>query len=312
LPLDPQARTLLDALNARGEGGPGEPDPATVRAGYELLGAMGAPAADPPSTEDRTIPGPAGQIPVRIYRPQTAAAAPAVVFFHGGGFVIGSINSHDPLCQQLASRVPAVVVSVDYRLAPEHPFPAGLEDCWAAVQWVADNAAAVGADTSRLAVAGDSAGGNLAAVVARRARDAGAPALAFQLLIYPTTDATGSFPSIAENGQGYLLSADTMRWFLANYLGSDPGDKLRHPDVSPLYAPDLSGLAPAAVITAEFDPLRDEGQAYARALEEAGVPTRLLNYDGLIHAFMQLDGAIPAAGAGITDAVEALRQALVG
>ena len=309
MPVDPQAQTFLDGLAQAGTRGAAETSPEEMRAGYALLAALGLPAAEPPSTEDRLIPGPAGDIPVRIYRPQAEGTHPVVVFFHGGGFVIGGIGTHDPLCQQLSSRVPAVVVSVDYRLAPEYPFPAAVEDCWAATQWVAANAAALGADPGRLAVAGDSAGGNLAAVVAIRARDAGSLPVAYQLLIYPTTDATGSLPSIQENGQGYFLTAETMAWFHGHYLGPD-GDR-NHPDASPLFIEDLSGLAPAFIVTAEYDPLRDEGEAYGRRLEEAGVPTKVRRYDGMIHAFFQLDAVIPAAASAITDAVDALRQALV-
>jgi acetyl esterase len=170
------------------------------------------------------------------------------------------------------------------------------------------HAAELGGDPARVAVAGDSAGGNLAAVCAIKARDAGGPNLAFQLLIYPTTDATGSFPSIQENGKGYFLTEETMRWFQENYMS--PETDRRHPDASPLFLEDLSGLAPAFIVTAEFDPLRDEGEAYGRRLEEAGVPTKIRRYDGMIHGFFQLDGAIPAAADAITDSVEALRQAL--
>ncbi len=309
MPVDPQAQVFLDGLAQAGARRMAETSPEEMRTGYSLLAALGLPATEPPSTEDRLIPGPAGDIPVRLYRPQAEGPHPVVVFFHGGGFVIGGIDTHDPLCQQISSRVPAVVVSVEYRLAPEHPFPAAVEDCWAATQWVAAHASELGADPARLAVAGDSAGGNLAAVVAIRARDAGGPALAFQLLIYPTTDATGSHPSIQANGQGYFLTAETMAWFQGHYLGPD-GDR-RHPDASPLFIEDLAGLAPAFIVTAEYDPLRDEGEAYGRRLEEAGVPTKVRRYDGMIHAFFQLDAVIPAAVPAISDAVDALRQALV-
>ena len=308
MPVDPAAQRFLDGMAQAPARDMGVVTPAEMRAGYDMLAALGRPAAEPPSTEDTSIPGPAGDIPVRIYRPQAGGVHPVVVFLHGGGFTIGSIASHDPLCQQIAAGVPAVVVSVDYRLAPEHKFPAAVEDCWAAVQWVADHAAELGGDPARVAAAGDSAGGNLAAVCAIRARDAGGPALAFQLLIYPTTDATGSFPSIQENGKGYFLTEETMRWFQDNYLS--PDDDRRHPDASPYFVEDLNGLAPAFVVTAEYDPLRDEGEAYAQRLVEAGVPTKVKRYDGMIHAFFQLDAAIPAAADAITDSIEALRQAL--
>lgn len=318
MPVDPQAQAFLDQLAAAGTRDGGDVSPEEMRAGYALLGALGLPAADPPSTEDRTIPGPDGEIPVRIYRPSGAGAAgdaaaaplPLVVYLHGGGFCIGSIGTHDPLCQQIASRMPAVVVSVDYRLAPEHRFPAAVDDSMAALSWCSEHASELGADATRLAVAGDSAGGNLAAVVSIKARDAGGPPVAFQLLLYPTTDATGSFPSIEENGKGYLLTADSMRWFQGHYL--EEGFDHRHPDVSPLFVEDLSGLPPAMVVTAEYDPLRDEGEAYGKRLSEAGVATQVKRYDGMIHAFFQLDSVIPAATGAITDAIEALRGALGG
>ena len=308
MPVDPAAQRFLDGMAQAPARDMAVVTPAEMRAGYDMLAALGRPAAEPPSTEDTSIPGPAGDIPVRVYRPRAGGVHPVVVFLHGGGFTIGSIASHDPLCQQIATGVPAVVVSVDYRLAPEHKFPAAVEDCWAAVQWVADHAAELGGDPARVAVAGDSAGGNLAAVCAIKAREAGGPALALQLLIYPTTDATGSFPSIQENGKGYFLTEETMRWFQDNYLS--PDDDRRHPDASPYFVEDLSRLAPAFVVTAEYDPLRDEGEAYAKRLGEAGVPTKVKRYDGMIHAFFQLDAAIPAAADAITDSIEALRQAL--
>ena len=268
MPLDPQARSLLDQFEAAGAPPFVELAPDEARAGFALLAEVSGPPEVAVPTEDRTVPGPAGEIPVRVYRPVTDSALPVVVFFHGGGWVIGDLDSHDTVCHRLAAGVPAVVVSVAYRLAPEHRFPAAVEDCEAATRWVSDHAGALGGDPDRLAVAGDSAGGNLAAVVALRARDAGGPPLAFQLLVYPVTDATRSQPSYTENGTGYLLEADTMRWFYDHYLGgADPA----RADVSPLFAPDLAGLPPALVVTAEFDPLRDEGEAYAERLRQAGV-----------------------------------------
>ena len=244
---------------------------------------------------------------MRVYRPESETPLPVVVYFHGGGFVIGDISTHDTTCQRLAAGVPAVVVSVDYRLAPEHRFPAAVEDCDAATAWVAAHAAELGGDPARLAVAGDSAGGNLAAVVARHARDAGGPAIAFQLLVYPATDMTGSLPSHTENGKGYLLTSDTMAWFLDNYLA---GENVSDPDASPLFAGDLGGLPPALVVTAEFDPLRDEGEAYAERLRQAGVKATTSRYDGMIHAFYGLDPIFDAAKRATAETVAALRDAL--
>ena len=308
MPLDPQVSAFLHQIAAAGAPPPHEQTPDEARAGFTLLAVMAGPPEEPVATEDGTLPGPNGEIPVRIYRPAGGGLLPVVVYFHGGGWVIGDITSHDTVCHRLAAGVPAVVVSVDYRLAPEHRFPAAVGDCDAATSWVAEHAADLGADPARLAVAGDSAGGNLAAVVARRARDRGGPAIAFQLLIYPATDMTRSMPSHAENGAGYLLETDTMGWFLAHYLdGADP----RQPDASPLFTEDLSGLPRALVVTAEFDPLRDEGEAYAERLAEAGVEVTSSRYEGMIHGFYGLDRVIDTARRATDETVAALQKALV-
>jgi acetyl esterase/lipase len=307
VPLDPQARALLDQLETAGTPPLSRQTPEEARAGFALLAAIVGPPEEPVPTEDRDLPGPGGAVPVRIYRPASDTPLPVVVYFHGGGWVIGDITSHDTPCHRLAAGVPAVVVSVDYRLAPEHRFPAAVEDCDAVTAWVAAHAAELGADPTRLAVAGDSAGGNLAAVTARRARDRGDPPIAFQLLIYPCTDMTRALPSHVENGTGYLLDADAMSWFIAHYLdGADP----RQPDASPLHAEDLAGLPPALVLTAGFDPLRDEGEAYASRLREAGVPATTSRYDGMIHGFYGLDSIFDAAKEATAETVAALRVGL--
>ena len=307
MPLDPQARVLLDQLEALGAPPLTQQTPEEARAGFAVLAAAAGAAEHPVPTEDRTVPGRGGAIPVRIYRPESDGPLPVIVFFHGGGWVIGDLASHDTTCQRLAAGVPAVVVSVDYRLAPEHRFPAAVEDCDTVTGWVSANAAALGGDPARLAVAGDSAGGNLAAVVALHARDAGGPAVAFQLLVYPATDLTRSLPSHAENGAGYLLDADTMAWFIDHYLAdADP----RNPDASPLFAEDLSGLPPALVVTAEFDPLRDEGEGYAERLRQAGGTATTSRYDGMFHGFYGLDSVFDAAQRATAETVTALRAAL--
>jgi acetyl esterase len=308
VPLDPQARTLLDQLDALDAPPMSQQSPEEARATMAVLGSLAGPPEEPVPTEDRSVPGPAGEIPVRIYRPDSEAPLPFVVYFHGGGWVIGDISTHDTTCQRLAAGVPAVVVSVDYRLAPEHHFPAAVDDCDAATGWVSAHAAEFGGDPARLAVAGDSAGGTLAAVVARHARDAGGPPIAFQLLVYPATDMTRALPSHSENGKGYLLDSDTMTWFLDHYLAD--ADR-RHPDASPLFADDLSGLPPALVVTAEFDPLRDEGEAYAERLRQAGVTVTMSRYDGMIHAFYGLDPVFDAAKRATAETVAALHDALV-
>lgn len=233
---------------------------------------------------DEAADGPGGPIPLRLYTPRAPGPRPGLIWFHGGGWVTGSLDSHDGLCRQLALDTGAVVVAVDYRLAPEHRFPAAVEDALAATRWVADRAARLGIDAGRLAVGGDSAGGNLAAVVSAIARDGGPP-LCWQLLVYPITDCDLDTPSYRENAVGYLLTRAGMAWFWDHYL-PDPASRA-HPHASPLRAPDLSNLPPAYVITAEYDPLRDEGESYARRLRDAGVPTRLDRFEGMVHGFLR-------------------------
>ena len=258
---------------------------ATIRAGDNTRYLTGLPADVVHSVEDRVITGPRGDIPIRIYRPDAEPMRPVTVFFHGSGFVICSIESHDGMCRQICRRSGSVVVSVDYRLAPENKFPAAPDDCFAATRWVAENAATFGGDASRLAVAGDSAGGNMAAVVALRARDEGGPALRAQLLLYPVTDHPSvQRPSYTERATGYGLTRDAMVWFWDHYL-AHPDDGA-HPHASPARAESLKGLPPAYVITGEYDPLRDEGEHYATLLREAGVPVEYVRYDDMNHGFL--------------------------
>jgi len=235
---------------------------------------------------DRTVPGPAGAIPVRIYSPEGSGPFPLLMFFHGGGFVLCSLETHDELCRALCRDSEALVVSVDYRLAPEARYPAAADDCYAALAWCAQHAAEIGADASRIALAGDSAGGNLAAVTALRARDLGGPALRHQTLIYPATSCAFDTDSYRDNAEGYFLTADALRWFWSHYLG-DPA-QAEEPYACPDKAPDLRGLPPATVITAEYDPLRDEAEVYARKLRDAGVAVTLKRYDGMIHGFVSM------------------------
>ena len=306
MPLDPQAKQVLDLINSA----PTYDLDATAAEAREFFAQMNTPDASIPVTriEDRTIPGPAGEIPVRIYAPATPdeePQLPVLVYFHGGGFVIGDIDTHDGPCRALAQGAGCMVVSVDYRLAPENPFPAAPEDCYAATAWVAENAAEIGADPNRVAVGGDSAGGNLAAVVALMSRDRQGPALCHQLLVYPVTDYAFDTDSYRENADGYMLTLPMMEWFWNHYL-SDPaqgGDEL----ASPLRAAVLAGLPPATVITAEFDPLRDEGEAYARRLESAGIESRLTRYDGVFHGFFGMGAAIDKANLAMDEACAQLR-----
>lgn len=272
-----------------------------ARATYSAVVAQcGLPAEPVANTVDRTIPGPGGPIPVRIYTPEGAGPFPALVYYHGGGWVIGGLDVVDGPCTALANRAGAVVVSVDYRLAPEHPFPAAVEDAYAALVWVSGHAGELDVDATRVAVAGDSAGGNLSAVVSQLARDHDGPAVAAQVLIYPVTDFARRTESFRDNADGFFLTADLMDWFEERYL--DPSVDRTDLRLSPLHAPDVSGLPPALVITAAFDPLRDEGEQYATRLREAGGEAVLTRYDGQIHAFAaNLAGAIDEGRAALDD-----------
>lgn len=307
MPLDPQAKVLIDFIE--GSGGfalTPDSDPQELR---DLYAALSVPVQIAIAhVEDRKIPGPAGaEIPVRIYRPEGDQPQPAIVYYHGGGWVIGGLNTHDGTCRALADAVGAIVVSVDYRLAPEHPFPAPVDDAFAALHWVRDHATDLGVDATRIAVAGDSAGGNLAAVVAQLTRDVGGPSLCFQLLVYPVTDHEFDSVSMNDNAEGYFLTRDAMKWFYNHYL-NDPSEGA-DPRVSPLRAPNLSRLAPAFVITAEFDPLRDQGVAYATAMAEAGTPVQSCTYDGMFHGFLSMVEWIDAGKVAFDDAVAALNTA---
>lgn len=308
MPLHSQVEGFMKQLAAAG-GKPFHQMPvAECRAALSgLFGMM------PPSTQkianvaDRRIPGPAGDVAVRIYTPEGAGPFPVLSYFHGGGWVIGDLDSYDALCRELCGGASCVVVSVEYRLAPEHKFPAAPEDCVAAVKWVAANAASIKGDPQRLAVAGDSAGGNLAAVVAQSLRDQGGPRLCAQLLIYPCTQLAGDpTPSMIENAEGYLLERKDMDWFVNHYLVS-PADG-NQVSASPAFAKSLAGLPPALVITAEFDPLRDEGEAYGRRLQAAGVPTVVSRYDGAIHAFFSFFGIMEPGRKAVDEAIRWLRE----
>ncbi|HEY7439626.1 MAG TPA: alpha/beta hydrolase [Acidimicrobiia bacterium] len=306
VPLTQQAQTVLDMMTSLGFGGLAlDADPLEIRALYD--GAIVPSSIAIEYVEDRAVPGPAGDIPVRIYRPAGTSPQPVLVYFHGGGWVLGGLETHDGTCRRFADDAGCIVVSVDYRLAPETRFPGAVDDCYAATCWVAEHAAEIGADPARVAIGGDSAGGNLTAVVAQLARDRGGPALVFQLMIYPVTDCEYASRSMVDNAEGYFLTADGMRWFYGLYL-SDP-DEEADPRVSPLRAADLSNLPPGFVLTAEFDPLRDQGRAYAAALRAAGneVPDTL--YEGVFHGFFAMYDLIDVGKQAMLDAVAALRGA---
>ncbi len=285
-------------------------DAAEARA---LLAAQPAPPVAPAEVgrvENRLIAGAEGPIPARVYWPAGregpgGTPLPLIVFFHGGGFVLCDLDTHDAFCRNLTNMADAVVLSVDYRLAPETPYPGGLEDAYAATVWAFEHAAELGGDSQRLAVAGDSSGGNFAAAVALMARDRGGPPIVFQFLIYPVTDQNFDTTSYRENGDGYFTTATHMRWYCEQY-GGDPADPL----VSPLRAADLSGLPPARVITAEFDPLRDEGEAYARRLSESGVEASVRRFDGMFHGFFTFSLIFPPGQAANEEELPALGERL--
>ena len=307
MPVDSQAQAIIDALEQQGLPPFNEMTVEEARAavvGFRDLMCAEEPVA---KVEDRTVPGPAGDIPVRVYSPAADRGLPVLLYFHGGGWVIGTLDLVDPLCRALANRAGCVVVSVDYRMAPEHRYPAAAEDCYAATRWVADHAAELGGDPARVAVAGDSAGGNLAAVVSLMAKARGGPSLAYQLLIYPVTNHDLSTPSYEQNADGYVLTRDSMIWFWGHYLADESDGK--EPFASPLQAEDLSGLPPATVITAGYDPLRDEGDAYAHRLEEAGVAVRHRPFPGMIHGFCWMAGAVEQGMVAIEQSAADLRQA---
>jgi acetyl esterase len=306
MPLHPQAEKFLSLLQDALPRDPAVLSPKALREGYRAL-VVGRRGPEVARVEVRRIPGPAGEIPVRLYHPRPSGSLPLLVFLHGGGFVVCDLDTHDPLCRLLANAVDCAVLSVDYRLAPEAKFPAAPEDCYAATRWAAENARALGADPSRIAVAGDSAGGNLAAVVAQLARDRSGPRLAHQLLIYPVTNHAFDTPSYRENAEGYFLTRAMMQWFWNHYL--ERPEQGRDPRASPLLAKELSGVAPATVITAEFDPLRDEGEAYAERLRVAGVPVELQRYDGMFHGFFAMTEMLDTARDAMEHARERLRAA---
>ena len=256
---------------------------------------------------DRSLPLSGRDIPVRIYTPDSQKLLPALIFYHGGGFVLGDLESHDAICRYLANSIHCVVISVDYRLAPEHPFPAAVDDAYDSLKWIADHPEEFQIDHKRIAVGGDSAGGNLAAVAALIAKEKRTPSLLHQLLIYPSTGYEQEPPSIRENAEGYFLTKDMMNWFRMHYFKDD--QDFKHPYASPILHPDLTGLPPATILTAQYDPLRDVGKAYADKLEESGVPVTYKNYEDLIHGFANFIGFVPEAADALKDGAESLKRA---
>jgi acetyl esterase len=312
--LHPQARALIDLLEERGVPAMHTLSPDASRRLYRDRRHLVQP--DPPQVaqvQPLQAPGPHGGIALRLYRPlrssrPASAALPVLIYFHGGGWVIGDLDTHDTLCRELANGAGIAVVAVDYRMGPEHRFPAAVDDCIAATKWVHAQAATLGLDAKRIAVGGDSAGGNLAAVVALTARDTGDMALAYQLLIYPATDMRRIAPSHTRNGQGYLLTTDTMAYFQGHYI-TDAAHELEW-RASPLLHPDLRHLPPALVLTAGFDPLRDEGIDYAQRLSLAGNRATHISFERQIHGFILMGRVIDEANDAVAICAAQLRRAL--
>lgn len=312
--LDPQAKAYLDLLTSLGAP-PLHALPAPqARVAYKKARKVAQPEPRPvASAVDLFAAAPAGRIPLRVYRPLDTLATdilPVLVFFHGGGWTIGDLDTHDVVCRELCNRAACAVVAVDYRLGPEHRFPAAVDDAVAATRWVAANARQLALDPDRIAVGGDSAGGNLAAVTALTLRDEGGPALALQLLIYPATDFRNNTPSHAENGSGYLLTREAIDYFSRSYL-RDPGDGADW-RASPALARSFGGLPPAFVLTAGYDPLRDEGAQYARLLSDAGVPVEYVCFDSQIHGFITMSKVVAAAVIAFDRCARALQRAFAG
>lgn len=305
--LDPQTQLVLAQLAAAGAPPLETLTPEQARTAFSLPQGETEPVG---KVEDRTIPGPGSDIPIRVYYPKDSQATnnPALVYYHGGGWVVGNIDTHDNVCRALTNLANCVTISVDYRLAPEHKFPAAVEDSYAAVKYVYDHAEDFQIDRSRIAVGGDSAGGNLAAVVSNLAKDKKTPAICFQLLLYPSTNLGGEpTVSMKENAEGYFLTKGTMEWFRDCYLTSEQ-DKL-NPLLSPYLYENFSDLPPALVITAEYDPLRDEGEDYSKKLAEAGVDVESVRYDGTIHGFISMAVVINKGKEALVKSGNALRAA---
>lgn len=313
MPLDPIVKGLLDQMAANPMPKLWEVSPAQGRELYRTMAQMLEPQGIAIGKVDNlTIPAPSGgELKLRVYTPVAAGstALPAVVYFHGGGWVIGDLDTHDTLCRTLATEAGARVISVDYRLAPENKFPTAAEDSYAAAKWVEEHAAKLGIDPNRIAVAGDSAGGNLAAVVCLMAKQKGSPHVVYQLLIYPVTQWKAETISMNTFAEGYFLEKRAMHWFFDQYApAADPNDWR----VSPLAAADVAGLPRAYIVTAGFDPLRDEGKAYADKLNRAGVAAVYVDYPTMVHGFFNMSGVLPTAREAIADAAKALRKTFEG
>lgn len=307
MPLDPQVFQILRQISVSGEQSFHTQSIEDARLSYQSQKGLAGQAEPVDQVHNRSIPGPYGEIPIRVYSPKGETPFPVLLYFHGGGWVLGNLDTADAICRSLANQAGCIVVSVDYRLAPEYKFPAAAEEAYTAIQWIAQHASSMGADPNRMAVGGDSAGGNLAAVAALMARDRKAPRLLHQLLVYPVTHYSFDTVSYQENGNGYLLSKNDMIWFWDHYLQNESDGK--HSYASPLLSENLVGLPPATVITAEFDPLRDEGEAYANRLREAGNHVIHTRYNGMVHGFFRMAGLLDQGRNALLEVSTALRAA---
>jgi acetyl esterase len=307
MPLDPQAQHVIDAMAALNLKPVEESTPAEARESIRTRTAALGPFPDVAAVVDHRVPVSGGEIIVRAYSPGGPGPHPALVYYHGGGWVIGDLYTHDGLCRSITNAARCTVLSVDYRLAPESKYPVAVEDSYAALLWIVANAERLGIDRRRIAVGGDSAGGNLATVMALVARDRKGPRLALQVLIYPVTDHDLDTRSYRENATGYVLTREGMRWFWNHYLAREAQG--REPYASPLRASSLAGLPPALIITAEYDPLCDEGEAYAARLRDAGVPVTLTRYPGMFHGFVRMTNILDKARTALDEIASSVQKA---
>jgi acetyl esterase len=309
MPVHPQAQSFLD--QSEGQPEPYEMPLADARAMMDGFNALAGEPMDVATVEERDIPGPGGPLRIRVYRPAGSTPGtmlPVTVFFHAGGFVVGSLESHDSMCRALANGAGCAIVAVDYRRAPEHKFPAAVDDAFATLRWVAEHGAEIGVDGTRVAVAGDSVGGGLATIVSILARDAGGPAIRCQVMVYPDVDWAFDSPAWEEFGHGYFVTIEVARWLREQYFSSrDEWDDWR---ASPLRCPDLSGLPPALLVYPEYNPARSDMEAYGARLQDAGVPITISRYDGMIMGFWCMGSFIDAAHDAIAEVSTTLREAL--
>jgi len=308
MPLDPQAQKVVDTIAALNLKPIKDSTPAEARESMRTRTAGLGPVEDVPAVADHRVPVEGGEITVRLYAPAGVGPHPVLVFYHGGGWVIGDLYTHDGLCRSIVNAAGCAVASVDYRLAPEFKFPVAVEDSYAALKWVAANGPRLGLDSARLAVGGDSAGGNLAAVMALLARDRRGPRILLQVLVYPVTNYDFGTRSYAENATGYVLTTEDMRWFWRHYLSRE--EQAQEVTASPFRAKSLADLPPALVMTAGCDPLRDEGDAYAARLRDAGVLVTLTQYPGMFHGFVRMTRILDQSRALLGEMAGALRKAL--